>query len=287
MTHKQKTLILQLLAKLPENIGNFVYHQLQSKSEASHVEKKIRSTEGSFSLATRILAKNGLSLKNKIVVEIGSGWVPIFPYLMIIQGQVKAVRTYDINEHYSNSQIKKVNEYYSSYENFNLQKNIKYSLLENVSYYPKQNVINSNLDDVDLIFSRFVLEHVPPKILVEMHSMFAKNLKSGTHILHLISPSDHRAYTDSSLSLQDFLKYSEEEWIKIQTKFDYHNRLRLPQYIAIFEEHFDIVYIEHDLIKEDSIGYKKFKELTVHKDYSIYSDQELMAGSINVLLRKR
>ena len=106
-------------------------------------------------------------------------------------------------------------------------------------------------------------------------------------MLHLISPSDHRAYSDSSLSLQDFLKYSEEEWDKVQTKFDYHNRLRLPHYLKILSEDFEVLYFEHDKIDINSDSYKKFKKLSIHRDFSGFSDQELMAGSINILLKKK
>ena len=42
MTHTQKSKILQLLDKLPNSIGYFIYHQLQKRSEGSNVEKKIK-----------------------------------------------------------------------------------------------------------------------------------------------------------------------------------------------------------------------------------------------------
>jgi hypothetical protein len=36
-----------------------------------------------------------------------------------------------------------------------------------------------------------------------------------------------------------------------------------------------------------SKGYEKFKELKIHEDFKKYSDQELMAGSVNILLKKK
>ena len=137
------------------------------------------------------------------------------------------------------------------------------------------------------MLSRFVLEHVPPHILQDIHDFLFSNLKSGSHILHLISPSDHRAYSDASLSLQDFLKYSEEEWNNIQTKFDYHNRLRLPQYLELFKNDFEILFFEHDVINYESESFKKFEKLKIHNDFARYTDQELMAGSVNILLKKK
>jgi hypothetical protein len=105
--------------------------------------------------------------------------------------------------------------------------------------------------------------------------------------IHLISPSDHRAYSDSSLSLYDFLKYSNEEWDSIQTKFDYHNRIRLPQYLQLFEKNFEIVSLEFDSCKEGSEQHRKFKKFKINELYENYSDEELTAGSIAILLKVR
>lgn len=276
-----------MLSKLPNSFGNYIYHQLQKRSEHSNTEQKISTNTSSFKVTSRILQQNNISIKDKNVIEIGSGWVPIFPYLLSLISKVNNVKSYDINEHFSGKQISEVNKYYADYEGFKLLKNGKYNLLHNVEYFPNQDVVNANFANVDLVYSRFVLEHIHPKILIGMHEAFAAKMKKGSHILHLISPSDHRAYTDSRLSMQDFLKYSTEEWDSIQTRFDYHNRLRLPQYLEIFSKHFEIVSVEHDLINPESLNYKKFKELKIHTDFQKYTEQELMAGSINILLRKK
>lgn len=287
MTHSLKSKVLKLLSKFPETFGDFIYHCIQEKSGNSNVSKKIASVSGSFEIVSKILTDNNISLKDKKIIEIGSGWAPILPYQMILKAKVSNVKSYDINEHYSKRQIRKVNEFYSSYDSFKIAKNSKYNLLDNVEYYPNMNVTNADFKDIDFIFSRFVLEHVPPNVLREMHASFAEKINKDTYILHLISPSDHRAYSDPTLSLHDFLKYSQEEWDSIQTRFDYHNRLRLPHYVEIFTKDFEIVSLEHDEINPKSTAYKKFKNLKIHNDFENYTDQELMAGSINVLLRKR
>ena len=221
------------------------------------------------------------------IAELGSGWVPIFPYQLITDGKAKRVDTYDVNEHFNRKEIEQLNAFYENKEGVVFDKKGKYNLLKEVFYFPKTNICDGKIQDVDLVLSRFVLEHVTPSDLFEIHDFLYSNLKSGALVLHLISPSDHRAYNDSSLSLQDFLKYSKEEWNNIQTKFDYHNRLRLPQYLNILSERFEIVYFEHDKINIDSESYKKFKKLQVHEDFVEFNDQELMAGSVNILLKKK
>ncbi|WPR71592.1 hypothetical protein SLW70_00265 [Flavobacterium sp. NG2] len=287
MDHRLKTSIFKILSVLPDNLGYFLYHFLQDIGSKQTLGDKIKSTKHTYDTILGILQKNNLSLKGMKIAELGSGWVPILPYLLILEGKAKEIVTYDVNEHYNVNEIKKVNDFYRKYEDFEIKKNEKYPLHEAVCYFPKKDICKGDLEDVDLIVSRFVLEHVLPIDIKKMHGYFSSNLKTGSYVLHLISPSDHRAYSDSALSLQDFLKYSETEWDKIQTKFDYHNRLRLPQYLAIFEKEFDIVFVEHDRIDANSVAYSKFKALVIHDDFKVFSEQELMAGSINVLLRKK
>jgi len=287
MKHTTKTKIFKMLSLFPNRIGYLLYHFLQDVTSKLTIENKIHSTNETYQKVTSILRKNNIKLESTKIAELGSGWVPIFPYQLILDGKVSRVDTYDINEHYNLKQIEELNEYYSKQYTFEIEEKNKYPLLKGVRYFPETNICNGNLKDIDLIVSRFVLEHVSPNKITEIHDFLFSHLKSGSHILHLISPSDHRAYSDSSLSLQDFLKFSEEEWNKIQTKFDYHNRLRLPQYLDLFKDKFEIFFFEHDYINVESKNFKKFKELKIHKDFAKYSNQELMAGSINVLLKKK
>lgn len=287
MRHSTKTRIFKGLSILPNKLGYSIYHFLQNIGGNHTLEYKMNSTKNTYETVVDILNKNNISLANMKIAELGSGWVPIFPYQLITQGKAKKVDTYDINEHFNRKEIEQLNAFYSSKKGVVFEKKGKYNLLKEVSYFPKTSICDGEIQDVDLVLSRFVLEHVTPSDLFEIHNFLYSNLKSGGLVLHLISPSDHRAYSDSSLSLQDFLKYSEEEWNQIQTKFDYHNRLRLPQYLKILSKNFEILYFEHDKINIDSDSYKKFKDLCIHSDFAIFSDQELMAGSINVLLKKK
>ena len=288
MKHQHKTLLFQLLDHLPTSLGYFLYHRLQDQFSKTSFEQKFAANKTSLQVINRILSQHDVSLQQKVVVELGSGWVPILPYMLKYDCSASLVRTYDINEHFKSSEIKLLNEVFTKqYKLSAANFGGKYNLADGIEYFPNTDIRTADLEDVDIVVSRFVLEHVPPELIAAMHKDFATTMKAGSHVLHLISPSDHRAYSDSSLSLYDFLKYSKEQWNNIQTKFDYHNRLRLPQYISLFEKDFDIVYVEYDSCKAESKEYQKFKALPIHNDYMVYSDDELTAGSINVLLRKK
>lgn len=286
--HKQKTFLFKTLDVLPTKLGMSVYYKIQSLANIGKLNIKLRATERSFKVANRILKSYQMSFDHMVCVELGSGWLPILPYLLITKGNAKRVDTYDVNEHYNTSKIEKLDPHFQElFDEKGLGRKGKYHLPESVQYFPKTSIENGSLKEADIIISRFVLEHVPPTVLKKLHKNFYEQLPVGGCVLHLISPSDHRAYSDTSLSLYDFLRFSKEEWDTIQTKFDYHNRLRLPQYLDIFKEYFEVVHVEFNACKNPSESYDKFKKLEIHEDYLGFTEEELTAGSINVLLRKK
>lgn len=288
MNHKYKTAIFKCLDVLPSRLGFSLYHSLQNVFSPQNLKYKIASTQQSFDLIIKILNKKGINIENKHITELGSGWLPILPYFFRFKANAKSIESYDINQHYEVSEIKKLNAVFS--ETYTIPSgsfNGAFKLPQDIQYYPKTDICTANLKNTDLVVSRFVLEHVSPQIIKEIHNSFVSKLKPGCFILHLISPSDHRAYSDKKLSLYDFLKYSHEEWNSIQTKFDYHNRLRLPEYIELFENDFEIIDIEYVSCKVESEQFEKFKLLEINEFYDKYSDEELTAGGINILLKVR
>lgn len=288
MKHYVKTSIFKAISFLPDTLGSKIYHQLQNISENKNVEGKLKSTENTLNIFGRIFSNLGIDLRNKSAIEIGSGWLPISPYILIHKYNLKDVYSFDINNHYQTQNVLKFNSLFSKIYKCDIivNPNNQYPLPENVHYFPSQNIIDVEIPKVDIVFSRFVLEHVTPEDILKMHKKFKKSLDKGSYIVHFISPSDHRAYSDKSLSLQEFLKYSPKEWNSIQTRFDYHNRLRLPQYLDIFDSlNLEIAYISHDNPKPNSSQEQKFRNLKLHEDFLKYSEKELTAGSINIVLK--
>ena len=282
-----KNFLFQVLDKLPESVAYPIYHFLQQKTGKTTLEQKIKSGENTFSDFKRLTEKVGISIEGKSVLEIGSGWLPVMPYFFRFFGEADEIFTFDLRRHYSSQAIAKLNRYFSEKYNVDIQVvNKQFPLPSEIKYFPNTDLTQGRIPLVDIVFSRFVLEHVPPKDLKNIHLRLKETLKSGSHIVHFISPSDHRAYVDKTLSLQDFLMYSEEEWSSMQTKFDYHNRWRLPQYVTLFKElGYEIIKLEYNVPDKNSASYKKFKALDVHPMYKKFSEEELMAGSINVVLK--
>ena len=287
MNHKLKTLVFKTLELLPSSIGNGLYHFLQNFSENKNLNLKIKSCEDTFTTFQKITNQLEIDANGSSIIEIGSGWLPIMPYYFVYKANAKKVYTYDLNEHYQKKAIEDFNSTFENMHKVEVKSNSPYGLPEEVIYFPKQNIINGNLPkDVNIIFSRFVLEHVTPNDMFEMHKKFKNTLEKGSYIIHFISPSDHRAYSDASLSLQDFLQYSQSEWDKILTRFDYHNRWRLPHYVELFKSlDYTIEYLYFDSVKVGSRQESLFKQVKLHSDFVKYSTEELTAGNIIIVLK--
>lgn len=285
---KTKGILFHFLEVIPENQANWLYHQIQKFFGNESLESKFNSAWNTFKTYSEITKKNDIKTEGKVIIEIGSGWLPLMPYFFYYLGKASEVRTYDLNRHYQKKNIQKLNALFSERYRVEVREGERsiFLLPESIHYYPDTNIVNERLTDGDLIFSRFVLEHLNSKDIEEIHLKLKKELRPGSHIIHLISPSDHRAYIDNSLSLQDFLKYSEEEWERKQTRFNYHNRLRLPQYLQVFNRlDLEIVHLTYEVPDKKSEVYRKFKNLSLHKDFKNFTDEELTAGSINIILK--
>lgn len=286
MKLKAKKALFLLLDKLPEKWGFIFYHFSQNTFGNQNLNLKIQSNLKSYETLKKILKELGFKLKNKSVLEVGSGWLPLMPYFIKFLGEAREVVSVDLNKHYNAKSIKSLNTFFSRKFDIRVEGNGKFQLPNGISYFPNTDINTLKGVKADFVFSRFVLEHVTPKDLVEMHKKFKVSLPTGSLIVHFISPSDHRAYEDNSLSLQDFLQFSEQEWDEQQTKFDYHNRWRLPQYLELFKNTgLEVIYLDYEIPKRESTAWKKFRGLNIHPDFKVFPEEELMAGNIQVVLK--
>ena len=287
MRHQHKTLLFKCLTILPSSLGNYIYGKLQYYANRNSILNKIKLSRITFDKTVKICQDLNYDLSSKTLLEIGSGWYPILPYYFVFFGKIKTVYTYDINEHYNKNSIKKFNSIFSELNNskFSFTKN-RYNLPENIIYFPNTDIITSEIPNADVIFSRYVLSHMNEKDIVDFHHKLKNSLPKGTIIIHFISPSDLRQHNDRSISLQDFLQYSKKQWDNIQTRFDYHNRLRLPQFIQIFNQvGIEIVHLDYKFDAIGSENQKLFSKVTLHQDFQNFSNEELTASNIIVVLK--
>ncbi|WP_157638125.1 methyltransferase domain-containing protein [Flexithrix dorotheae] len=283
MKYIYRQTLFKILAKLPINLGDFFYHSLQKAIGSLDLNKFVERQQKDLEKVTKVAEKLNISFENSTVVEIGSGWAPVTPYIFIHFLKALRVLTYDINEHYSQNRIKElnnifINKFPKEFKNIN-------GLPDSIRYFPNTDIIKNppKSGSVDFVYSRNVLEHISPNNLFSIHKIAIDFLKPNGKLIHLVSPSDHRAYSDKTLSLWDFLQYGQGQWDRIQTRFDYHNRLRLPQYIDIFEKTgYKVIYKFHDNPSEIPKNFPK----KIDDEFESFSIEELTAGSLIFILEK-
>ena len=228
-----------------------------------------------LSTLKKTLNSSGGSFKGKTILEIGSGFSPIGPYLFSNELDTSDVLTFDIGEHYTAKSIELLNR------KFNVN-TTNGTLPKNVRYFPKSTIKDvSNISEVDIVYSRNVLEHIPEPQLFELHYHMKKELPPGALVLHQISPSDYRSFTDENIGLLDFLQYNSAEWRKRVTRFDYHNRLRLPQFLNIFKSvGFNILNLKYSKTED-----YKFLPKVISKEFTRFTKEELVAGNIRIVMQ--
>jgi SAM-dependent methyltransferase len=272
-------------------IRNILYWKLYSSN--------FKYTFKRFDIFKKILDENNISLNEKTVIELGPGNSFINAYLFLLYG---AKKVYLIDKYPFNA-FKYFSNNHNSDDIFSLDKSKKskkqLKLLEQelnffIEKFPdskniilKNNKINSekisfisndlseieNLQNIDLIFSNSVLEHVenPASVIKKMHEI----LNPDGIILHSIDFRDHYNFSRPFL----FYKYSEKIWKKYATKLgiSYTNRLRYNDFIKIFHtEGFNKIY---ESLRREPMTEKRI-------DNSLKYRNDLDISSVIILAKK-
>ena len=170
---KAKTILLQGLEKLPSGLGDGIYHFIQDKLSGKSLSQKIKTSYNSYKTLERLAEKSEISMGGKTILEIGSGWLPLMPYFFCYFANAKKVITYDLNEHYNSRNINKLNHLFSEIYELEVKDETgsKYPLPAGINYFPRTNLIEHKIS-ANVIFSRFVMEHVHPEDIWGMHQKF-------------------------------------------------------------------------------------------------------------------
>lgn len=105
-----------------------------------------------------------------------------------------------------------------------------------ITYKSPYDASRTDLDDksLDACVSTNTLEHIPVESIRKIFLELSRTLKDTGIVSAKIDYSDHYAHTDSSISLLNYLYYSDAEWQKYNHSCHYQNRLRHNDYKQIF-----------------------------------------------------
>jgi hypothetical protein len=194
-------------------------------------------------------------------LELGTGWYPIVPIGFFLSG-VDKIYSVDISFLTSKNRLKTTLQKFVKCSDSGLLSNyinivpdrletirrllyacdeISFNgLLQNLNMtYLIEDARKLSLPDnsIDLVNSNNTFEHIPPDILIPILEEFKRVVKKeGGVMSHFIDMSDHFAHLDKSISIFNFLQFSDKQWKWIDNSIQSQNRMRIYDYKKIYSD---------------------------------------------------
>ncbi len=203
--------------------------------------------------------KYGHKPENFTSLEIGTGWYPIVPIGFFLAG-ADTIYTIDISSLLKTTAIhqtiQKFLDYYASGKLQTYLPVIKEDRLEvlkaalqmhgDPQLVLEKMHIKTTVGDarkmpftdgsIDLINSNNTFEHIPEDILVNILIEFKRVLKPDGVMSHQIDMSDHFAHLDKSITIYNFLHYTDAQWNRIDNSIQPQNRLRIADFRKLHQQ---------------------------------------------------
>ena len=260
MDFRAKAFLQTLISLLPEPISLRVYYKVQRSIG------NLRSVNPMPAIAAGkkfvdIGSSINFSFQGKKVIEVGSGRSPILPLSLWLQGASHVV-TCDINPYFeeeiwiesidwlaqNEGLIKKLSplmqieriKYICSSELLRKKGNILKGLHEiGIDYLAPADAcmlpFSENYFDAHISYT--VLEHIPRNIIYSIFNEAKRLVRRNGVIIHNIDYTDHFSHSDSSISVVNFLKFSEKKFSRLAgNRFMYMNRLRDDDFLVLWSE---------------------------------------------------
>lgn len=199
--------------------------------------------------------------KLSVCLELGTGWYPVVPISFFLSG-VKKTYSVDISMLTSRDRIfTTIDQFKKAYDRgilteylpelnekcyqqlLELRANTSLDLNSMLQMLNMEYLIGDarklNLPDssVDLVNSNNTFEHIPPDILSGILKEFSRVTDQEKGVMsHFIDMSDHFAHFDKSITIYNFLKFSDRQWKIIDNSIQPQNRLRIYDYEKIYSD---------------------------------------------------
>ena len=192
--------------------------------------------------------------------ELGTGWYPVIPVALFLYG-AKEIVTTDITPLSSKEKfiqtiekfihLKQQNKAAFAYlfedagkvavlnQIIEQQAKLNFEQIQQKLHinYIKQDARKLEFADgyFDFIVSNNVFEHIYPHLLIDILKEFKRVWASGGVMSHFIDMSDHFAHLDKSINIYNFLQFTDKQWNTIDNSVQPQNRMRIDEYIALYE----------------------------------------------------
>jgi len=250
----------------------------------------------------------GVDVTGKTVLEVGTGHMVDLPIGMWLCGAGRII-TVDLNPYLSRALVSEARNFVRRNSDQVLQlfaerRNrlfderlnvlIGHSVPDddllaamNIDYMSPADAAKLPLEahSVDLHVSHTVLEHIPSDVLLAILAEARRIVRPEGLLVHNIDPSDHFAHDDDTITRINFLQFADSEWKALAgNRFMYHNRLRAPDYVRLFEESGMRILREERSVDERSKAALRSGFL-VDARFSGLTDDDLATTTISIMGR--
>ena len=236
-------------------------------------------------------------------LELGTGWYPVVPISMFLLG-ADSISTIDITpltdkgkllvtlEKFKESiETRKIDPVFLRDQN-RVNKIIalaeKGAELDYTSLLSKLNINCLHVDarnlpfdneSFDLIHSNNTLEHIYESILKDILIEFKRVQKKNGLQSHFIDMSDHFAHADSSITIYNYLQFSEKQWKRIDNSVQPQNRMRINQYRDV------LIKNNMEIILEESRpgNLEDLKKVKLSLPFSSFNETDLAKSHVYLL----
>jgi SAM-dependent methyltransferase len=138
----------------------------------------------------------------------------------------------------------------------------------------------------DFASSTFTLEHIPRADIAAIMIETSRLLRPGGVLSSSVDMQDHYSFFDPSISVYNFLKFSDQTWRLVNSPLHFQNRLRARDYRELCEEAgFTLVDEEVDVPDAERVA--QLKALRIAPRFrATYTDEELAPSWIRLVAKK-
>ncbi len=277
MRWKHKATIQNVIGRLPSNMGNPIYYQLQRRFGGLRHPNPLSRLRAGVEVVRRI-QQFERSAESAVFLEVGTGHQMALPLSLWLCG-ASEITTVDLNRYLKEKLVMNDVEYIRRHERevrqifsgvpesrffeprfrrlltgvsslrelFSLT-NIRYWAPADASHLP----LPANSVDYHISFT--VLEHIPSAILKRIFEEGRRVLKPSGLFVHNIDFSDHFAHSDDAISSVNFLQFSDREWEGLAgNRYMFHNRLRLDEFQYLLTELDLQILALHSTVDDEAI----------------------------------
>ena len=299
MDWRIKGVVQGVLASLPG--GSAVNDALQRaaggrRDESHHIDLKFRAD---WLVQMQLLQQLGMSVRDRDLLEIGTGWLPVFPLCFALAG-ARRCHTYDLHRHLNLAVVPKaLRELERHLPEIARAGGEEEAVVRSrwqrlraagdgaailhaagIEYHAPADATQTGLPDasVAVVFSNSVLEHVSAQVLVPMMRESGRILQADGLSLHSVNCGDHYAYFDRSITPIHYLRYSEAQWRLWNNDLLYQNRLRPVDFVeAARGAGLDIVL---DLHKPRAELLARIDTMPIAAEFRRYPKEQLCCTSV-------